>query len=281
MRVAISDEQRQEIIRRYVAGDRPKNIAIAMGINDWNVSVIARRAGYARSRVDAQQLILVRDEWIGNRQYTVDHRAFSTITPDSAYWCGFLMADGNISGNKVALKLATRDVGHIEKFRTFVGANSPVRVDGPREGATINGRDIKNTGSVSITAASSHLVKDLLALGVTPRKSLTAHAGGNVEFNVDFWRGVIDGNGSLVYSKGKPYLGLVGSGPLMTQFLAFCKTRINNEINVRPNGNIFKVFMNCRAARIMISTLYSGCGVALERKLRKAEFILEMTKHYG
>lgn len=282
MRLIISPEQRAEITSLYLAGDRPKNIAAALGINDWNVSNILRRAKRARCRVDAQKLILARDEWIGNRRYTIDHSAFSAITPDAAYWCGFLMADGCIRGNKARIKLAPKDRGHLEKFRAFVKTDAPIMVGEPPENRKpeISGRVIRSSGSVSITVASKQIVCDLAAFGITPRKTFTACARCGLEVNRDFWRGVIDGDGTLAWSKNKPYIGVLGSEVLMAQYLAFCKSITQTNTTVRPDGNVFRVFMNCRAAYEVIHALYSDATTSLDRKAAKAAFVLDEASHY-
>lgn len=279
-RYIISPELRAEALARYVAGDRPKNIAIALGINDWNVSVIVRRAKVSRCKVAAQQLILSRGEWIGNRKYTVDDAAFSIVTPDSAYWCGFLIADGCVVGNKVRLKLAIKDVAHLEKFRFFLKTDAPITVSPPPDKPhRVMGRFVNSTASAFVTAASEQIVRDLNGFGVTPRKTYTAKVF-NLDMNRDFWRGVIDGDGTIIISRDHPYIGLVGSEPLTTQFLAFCKTIVRTNVSVRPGKNIYKVLLSGTMAYGVIRELYGNAKTALDRKAGKAGVILSRWGHY-
>lgn len=282
MRYIISPEIRAEAVVRYLAGDRPKNIAIALGIKDWNISCIMRRAGLARNQVDAQQLILSRKEWGGNTQYTVTHSAFSNITPDSAYWAGFLMADGFIANNKVRLGLSIKDMSHLEKFRVFTGSNAPI-MEKKAYGrvATINGRVIRDNGSAFITVVSGQITRDLAALGVTKRKTFTARASESMEMNRDFWRGAVDGDGTFVGSRGKPYLRLLGTEDLMIQFRAFCRSIVKTGINVRPVGNIFSLQMSSGVAYAVLKALYQDATTALDRKADKARIILDSFSHYG
>jgi len=281
MRYIIPDEIKDEVLERYTSGDRPKNIAIALGINDWNVSVIVRRAGVARNMVDAQQLILSRQEWIGNRRYTVNHAAFSRITPDSAYWAGFLMADGCVQGNKVRLKLSVSDINHLEKFRAFVGTDAPIMIDRVARYTEINGRAIQGQAAAFVTVASEQITKALASFGITERKTFSANACGGMETSRDFWRGEIDGDGSIIFNGRKPYLAARGTRRLMDQFLKFCNDIKPTNINIRPEGNIFKVYMNCGNAVRVIDALYRNAATSLDRKAEKAMIILTHPKHQG
>jgi hypothetical protein len=274
MKTVISEECRAEVIARYTAGDRPKNIAIALGINYWNVSVIVRREGCSRSRVEAQQLILSRREWVGNTRYSLDHSAFSEVTPDSAYWAGFLMADGCVIRNKVRLNIATKDINHLEKFRSFMKANVPILLyDKSCDTKFIKGRPIRGTGSALITIASERVVMDLATFGVIPRKTYTARVS-RLGLNRDFWRGMVDGDGSIFLSGRKPYLSLVGAEDIMWQFSHFISTICDTRVTVKPDGNIFKVYMSSGPAREVIRCLYQNATSALSRKAEKASSIL-------
>lgn len=57
-----------------------------------------------------------RDPSLARMVYPVWHEAFSVLTPESAYWIGFLMADGCVHDeSKVVLALKNSDKNHIEK----------------------------------------------------------------------------------------------------------------------------------------------------------------------
>ncbi len=43
-------------------------------------------------------------------KYIINSNAFSTLTPESAYWVGFLMADGCISNKGRSIKLQLAEV---------------------------------------------------------------------------------------------------------------------------------------------------------------------------
>ena len=65
---------------------------------------------------------IVRDSSLCQRTCQLNEQAFSKLTPEAAYWVGFLMADGSIVGRSVGIALALKDAGHLELFRAFMGS---------------------------------------------------------------------------------------------------------------------------------------------------------------
>ena len=47
-------------------------------------------------------------------------------SPNQAYWLGFLTADGSIWGEKIQIGLATKDIGHLEKFKKFLNSSNKI-----------------------------------------------------------------------------------------------------------------------------------------------------------
>ena len=147
------------------------------------------------------------------RKCTLNERAFETITEQSSYWVGMLIADGNVSIKKgipiIALHLQEVDKDHIDKkFRNFVCSSHKL-------GHYVD----KKTRKVrySIHFSSERMANDLAKYGIVPKKWFIVKVKGGLENSKDQWRGVIDGDGSMgVYlrktSKGTfrpvPYLSL-------------------------------------------------------------------------
>lgn len=140
-----------------------------------------------------------------NRKYFVqnDH-VFDVIdTPEKAYWLGFLMADGNVyfkhgyAEAMLQVNLARIDEGHIEKLRTFLGTDSPIR-------------QVDTTNSVHFAVGSTNLTNGLINQGCVPRKSLIIkYPKISDDLQWSFILGYFDGNGSIIKSKdrglGKKY----------------------------------------------------------------------------
>lgn len=218
----------------------------------------------------------------GNRRYEFNEAAFDTITEESAYWVGFLMADGFVCQRKrsphsiecmVGLTLSTRDEDHIRKFLDFLGSDRPI---GHASAKNHSG----STSDLCHTAIlSKRLVEALSRYGVVPNKTYTAKVF-LLEMDRHFWRGVIDGDGCIHTRKnGNPTLNLTGSRPLLTQFRDFvhahapgCKMNLAGDR--RMDDRIASFYITKRFSVKILELLYGDCTVALERKRRQAEAIL-------
>lgn len=193
----------------------------------------------------------------------LNESAFDQITEESAYWAGFLMADGCISNDSVILQLAQSDLDHVAAFSRFL------RLD----------RDpFLNRGNAVIAARSKRLCAALSRFGVVPRKTMIASVR-ELESNRHFWRGVIDGDGSIVFPSrmpNYPYLSLVGSRTLMEQFRDYASTLLCGRTNsVRPHKSIWNIGFGGSYALPLIREMYGNCAVSLERKLLKAKKALQ------
>ena len=107
------------------------------------------------------------------RRNTLDETAFDVVTPESAYWVGFLMAAGSITraGTRspaIAVTTADEDRAHLERFRGFVRAMEPITV-GTRDGF----RDASRA-YLSVQVRSARLARTLARFGVVPYKTLVA-----------------------------------------------------------------------------------------------------------
>ena len=187
------------------------------------------------------------------------------------------MADGCVldgrtpnSQRAIYLGLSLIDSEHLRSFQSFIGSRKKLSYSHCEPSAP----------AVSLSITSDRIANALISFGVAPRKSKTAKVH-KLENNRHFWRGVIDGDGSLILcTHGKKLyatLQLVGSYTLLAQFLAFCKTiHPTCAVHVTPHKGIYKVaFLGCYVRKI-IHTLYGNCSVALPRKLRKAEEIINL-----
>ncbi len=129
------------------------------------------------------------------RRYTLNVEAFAPLTAESAYVLGFIVADGSIIASR-RLKISNTDLEILEKIRDVLGSSA--RICEAR-------RSIYRW--YELTLVNKQLVASLLAIGVSPRKSLIA-ALPEVPDGLfsHFLRGYFDGNGSARYG---PRAGLV------------------------------------------------------------------------
>lgn len=154
----------------------------------------------------------------GRRKYSLNYDFFGSITPDSAYWAGFIAADGNIAEfptPKLTITLNTRDRAHLEELRNLIGYTGKV-YDGK---SVCNGLAYPSSSlSMSVRPTT---INDLARIfSITPNKSLTLLPPNLAELAhiASFIAGYIDGDGSINLCKRDNLmrLGVRGTLPILT-----------------------------------------------------------------
>lgn len=225
-----------------------------------------------------------------NKKCNFNEHSFDEITPESAYWVGFLMADGGVSSwnYSVYLNLSSKDIGHIEKFKKFMGSSNPIK-NKVAKNPFKNGKDY-NTSSFSVS--SLYLQYKLEKYGIKPKKSATAKVSDNLVYNRHFWRGVIDGDGSISLEKKKAlnsihteyywytYINLVGSYCLVNQFNDYIKNLIKKDYkrSIKDHKTYYNIHIGGKNAFYIIKDLYEDSDIFLDRKKKIAEDILLKVK---
>ncbi len=245
------------IVKLYRAGSSSTQLAKRFGMTDTGIRKVLQRAGVDR-----------RDGSLCHRRYALNEAAFDEVTPASAYWGGFLLADGAVcdtdagSAPRIELALQVRDRGHVAAFKRFLGAGHPVV-------------DRESQGSCRIAVRSKRLAAALVRFGVTPRKSFTAEVPKELEHNVDFWRGVMDGDGHFNDPRNFPKIKMVGAQHVVRQFASFCAAVVKPErLHVAAERGIFYTQLSGRDALDVIELLYRDATVALRRKQKAAQVLL-------
>ena len=131
----------------------------------------------------------------------MNHKALGIITDDAAYWIGFLFADGSACRQRkgspiVQLRLSEVDRSQIIKLREFLGSTHAVGTCPPG-----NFGGYKSRASVRLAVVSERLANRLLDLG-----RYEGAIASELVTSCHFWRGDVDGDGSVFISK-MPYEG--------------------------------------------------------------------------
>jgi len=214
--------------------------------------------------------------------------AFDELTPAACYFIGLLATDGCVggaAGARVSIRLTVGDAPIIHALKAFLGTNAKVSISPRRDGSR---------PQAGIQIRSLALVKRLTELGVGPRKSLTLRIrDGALLASRDFWRGAIDGDGTvriLTQKNGAgrwysyPRIQLVSaSEDFILQFSDFLQLHdVRATLGADPSRTpgkdhwIYKCVVNNQADVVRLARiLYEDCGEhALPRKRREAETIL-------
>ena len=227
-----------KFLEMYYAGESMRTIALAIGCRESYLYAYIEKNGLEKREPLCPS-------------YELNECALDSISDEGAYWIGFLMADGWICKNVIQIQLKCDDVEHLHRFNKFFGTNRPII---HREGKISNykGSEIKSGDQVGSKFSSEKLVKILNSYGVTERKSHSADIHG-LESNRNFWRGCIDGDGSMgIYlpkrknPKPRPKIMLIGSVSIIDKFKTYC--------------NSIGLGLDCRVCKVGKSFTYTLCG---------------------
>src|SRR5665213_3655904 len=194
-----------------------------------------------------------------------------------AYFLGLLATDGTISENtrnrgRVTFELGISDA----RILADLAREVPYRATLHERCRTTNFSANYRSGILSFFDLG--LRRGLADLGYCAgRKSATVAPPRGPYNEIGFWRGVVDGDGSLgTIADGRPYASLItASQTLRDQYVDFVFRTTGSRPNPSRNrrDNVFNIVVYAEAAQQLASTLYTPGAIAIERKARAAETI--------
>ncbi len=201
-----------------------------------------------------------------------------------SYVFGLLITDGNLyltkvrNRGRVTLEVSEKDKDIVEKLHNLY-PESHIRV------RTRSTNFSESYTSYSFVDGMLDFRTDLINSGY-PKKDKTSLASTPiVEYSeVDFWRGVIDGDGSLGISKSNiPFIGLVTkSEDMKTKFLEFLDKRMNLRKSATRNkrDNVYNILITNEAAVDLAKLLYifENPEIYINRKYNSAVELQNWTR---
>lgn len=244
--------------------------------NDRSLTKLSQKYGVKRQTLSRH--LKQRGYEVINYQNRVrcDETVFDSIdNEESAYWLGFLYADGNISstGNRLEVRLSIKDLSHLEKFRSFLKLTTEIRT------GICNGN-----GFCHLSIRNKHLWNTLNNLGCHPRKSLiikfpklNIFKGNIKKLILHFIRGYVDGDGCLSMYKPKDKntfrteLSLVGTKEFLTTVNKLFKNKgyIRNKSCKNWENKAYSLSFSDLISRKIARYLYEDSTIYLERKYNK------------
>lgn len=253
----LTETERQALIADYRGGLTTYQVAEKYGIKECSAWEFLKRRG------------LTRPPSITNRRFTYDGHAFNQITPESAYWIGMMMTDGCVTNEgMVCLGLAAKDGDHITRFRNFL-----------KSGHRISQSETRRFSNFHLRAPD--LVKSLGIYGVVPRKTFIAKVIG-LENDRHFWRGAIDGDGSVILTKWdkypRPAISLVSASKVfIEQFRSFVMNNVPVErMGIRFGRSVWSTKVSGRFAIDLAKLLYTDHPISMPRKQETANSIIKL-----
>lgn len=203
--------------------------------------------------------------WLKNtmRKHNLNECFFDVLNEKSAYWLGFLYADGYVRmkdgrSGELKLKLKDTDKGHIEKFLNHLGCEKPIKC----------GVDNKSK-FCSVSVYSTILVKKLFELGCVNNKTFKITLPKiNNELMIHFIRGYFDGDGSICKIKGKwDNVSIAGNQNFIDDLKKYLLGYDMRNINIYTQGKI-KILKITNLSDIIKfkKFIYKGDTVSLDRK---------------
>lgn len=266
-----SEVKVQEMIDLYEAGKTQKDIAQLFNCSQTNVSALLRRRSIkCRER---------KDVFKNQKYHDINISFFKEInSEESAYFLGFLYADGNMQTKKAAycvtLKLKSNDQIILEKFRDIMSPSSPIKIT-------------KNKNSPNeysyFRVNQKEVCVQLEALGCVPNKSLILTFPTQVPANLirHFLRGYSDGDGTIYknHFKNKKTINTIWKIVSTKQFCEQTAKILQEELGVncsqslsRPQTNkittALSVGGNLQVKKVL-NWLYQDATIYLPRKYEK------------
>ena len=189
------------------------------------------------------------------------------------YIYGFMLADGNLS-------LYERNRGKLSTEVNVRDADIVYKIDKILPGGFIHERirstNFKKEAYKSITY-SNYLLEvrnSFLERGFPAgKKSSIANVPKDAYSDKDFWRGFIDGDGSIGYTKDNiPYISLgTISENLYQAFIKFLQEKfgIVKKLHRNKRDNFYNITLKNEDAINVATYLYEGATIYLERKYNK------------
>lgn len=253
----------QEIIKLYRDGWSMQSLA-----NRFNVSHSVIKLRLINNKIPLRNIseavsgMLSVDKSIYSRtgrqrQYPLNDTFFDILTPDSAYVIGLLQADGSVNSKRMTITLKPRDEELLKVVMGKMGASRPLKI-----------RKSPLGSGICLDISSRKLVTSLAKWGLHSPKTYTASTHSDLLLNRDYWRGVIDGDGTLCASSvGNKIMSLVGSENICHQFLSFCREfGYIGGANVNHHKNIFSIQIKNSEAIKIAKVLYDKASIYLPRK---------------
>jgi hypothetical protein len=197
------------------------------------------------------------------RQVVRDY--FHTIDNDEkAYWLGFIAADGAVYSNgrqySITLDLQPRDLHWLERFRDIIAPGAKITQHGSR--------------SYSVSIGSQEMVRDVVTLGIGPRKSNTLEWPSIPEtFATPFLLGYFDGDGWMQRHRDRAswLWGLTGTFSLLTVARDYIQ-RHANVVIAEPvrhckdrSPHLYRITATAQRA-ILIDRTLNASGLGMPRK---------------
>jgi hypothetical protein len=213
------------------------------------------------------------------------NRRIDPMRDDHAYFLGLLATDGAIyehtrNRGRVSFEIGAADAAILHRLAAAIPYKAHI---------SERRRNTNFRADYSSTVLAFH------ALDLRRSLALLGYVSGKKAFSVrpplapfhekGFWRGVLDGDGSLgLTRKNRPFVSLVtGSEPLRNAYVAFLSRLTGSRPN--PNRNtrdhVYNIVLFDEPAQALAASLYTPEVLAIPRKAEASRAILAWRRPEG
>jgi lambda repressor-like predicted transcriptional regulator len=264
MSLRTSEEISKNVCSMYSVGQGVMEISKTVSLHRTTIQRILHRNG-----------IKLRKTSCWKNTYNVNF--FDDYGFNSAYWAGFILADGCIRSDRpaLAIHLQQKDELHLQKFCKAIDFKGKLEHD-------------KYNSSVRIQTSGIWFPQMLLKnYGITPRKSLTTNFPKQLpeHFYPSFIRGIMDGDGSVGIRRDcSPVLNFVGTRALLDKLRkVFYEwgVRLKSKNTLSPiqrvSANCYSISYSANNVKIILNRLYENSTIEnrLDRKYDKYKRIMD------
>jgi len=198
------------------------------------------------------------------------------------YFIGFAQTDGSLYQDKkgylrLTFEISSKDEEVLLKIKDKLPCTSSYRQ------RTRNTNFKQNYSSSSLSICNQDFLQEINSLGVPiGKKSSIINMPSSIVHKEDYWRGIIDGDGSIgfrkIATKITPYISLITtSDNLIFNYLRYMKDVFEKQFicNRNKRDNAYNFLVESRRAQQICSLLYYDGCFGMQRKINAAKSVKE------
>ncbi len=212
----------------------------------------------------------------------MENTLFNLNIPEYSYFIGFVQADGHLHSaernrGKLSIEISHRDLDILEKFQKIIPVNSTIYT------RIRNTNFLNNYTGVCLNFFNKQFRDTINYYGVPYGKKSNIIKPPPVEYlEHDYWRGIIDADGSLgITGQGLPYISLVtASEDLFRAYSKYLKINYNIILNLRRNtrDSVYNITISREKAQKIVKNLYYENCLSLNRKKESSKKVLSWVR---
>ena len=201
------------------------------------------------------------------RKHKINDNVFSILSPETAYWLGFIAADGSVVDNTLYFMLNKRDEETLQRFLDFCDSN--YKINYTKSHYKDNNGIVHYYDAIYVKITSKKIVADLAKYGIVQNKT---YANINYleyipeKYRLDFIVGILDGDGSVSYNYSITFA--INNSTLVDMLLELESLGIDCKVSEKANYSV--IYICDKKSYIIFKNIYLTREYSrMERKIKK------------